>query len=112
LDPVCEDACHPAALALAIHHFSDRYLVVGVLEDLPVSLRLYEHLLPLFFDGITTHINRHGIHHNKLNSETVYEPTTTGSRIILEHWLSNDVALYHVIRQRLHTQAICCNIFL
>ena len=99
---ICTDPESKEALAIARRAVEEEYSVVGVLEQLNVTLTVMEHLLPLWFQGARAFFEQHPIQDNR-NPHP--EPSKAAAKIL--SWrLRHDIELYQLIKQRLHWQYI------
>ena len=101
-ESICTDPDSREALAIARRAVEEEYSVVGVLEQLNVTLTVMEHLLPLWFQGARAFFEQHPIQDNR-NPHP--EPSKAAAKIL--SWrLRHDIELYQLIKQRLHWQYI------
>ena len=99
---ICRDPESREALAIARRAVEKDYSVVGLLEQLNVTLTVMEHLLPLWFQGARAFFEESPIQANR-NSHP--EPSLAAAEIL--SWrLRHDIELYQLIKQRLHWQYI------
>ena len=97
---ICTDPESKDALAIAQRAVDNEYSVVGILEQLNVTLAVMELLLPLWFHGSRTFFEQHRIIENK-NPHP--EPSAAAVKIL--GWrLRHDIEFYQFIEQRLHWQ--------
>ncbi|XP_077544909.1 heparan sulfate 2-O-sulfotransferase pipe [Haemaphysalis longicornis] len=101
-DNRCLSVQNTWALNTALRNIERHYAVVGVLEDLNVTLALLEKLLPRFFRGASEVYGKRGLHANcNLRRPRKVERST---RKLLKRKLSLEFQLYEFVRQRLHAQ--------
>ena len=97
---ICTDPESREALAIARRAVEEEYSVVGVLEQLNVTLTVMELILPLWFQGARALFEQHPIQDN---GNPHPEPSIAATKIL--SWrLRHDIELYQLIRQRLHWQ--------
>ena len=97
---ICSDPESRQALAIAQRAVEEEYSVVGVLEQLNVTLTVMELLLPLWFQGARTIFEQHPILENR-NPHP--EPSVAATKTL--SWrLRHDLELYQLIKQRLQWQ--------
>ncbi|ROT84992.1 Heparan sulfate 2-O-sulfotransferase 1 [Penaeus vannamei] len=103
--PTCRQVGSRWALNQAKYHLENYYSVVGVLEELSLSLRVLQHYLPRFFNNVGA--LELGSGHVVLNERPKeYKPTVTNAtKGMLRSVLKEDLELYQFARQRLYLQA-------
>ncbi|XP_063587135.1 uronyl 2-sulfotransferase-like [Penaeus indicus] len=103
--PTCRQVGSRWALNQAKYHLENYYSVVGVLEELSLSLQVLQHYLPRFFNNVGA--LELGSGHVVLNERPrEYKPTVTNAtKGMLRSILKEDLELYQFARQRLHLQA-------
>jgi len=92
----CMDPSSRTGLQLAKYNIETRYAVVGVMEELQISLAVLEEILPGWFRGATK--TKKGNAHRNSNS---YEKPSNDTLRELEKRLSLDIELYLFAKQRL-----------
>lgn len=100
----CEDVCSARGLDRAQRNLARHYVLVSVIEDLDLSLALYEHLLPQWFHGAAQKVQ----HFLAQDGKSFYEKPTPATRQRLEFVLSSDMILWHTARRVLHAKAHQC----
>ncbi|XP_047475129.1 heparan sulfate 2-O-sulfotransferase 1-like isoform X2 [Penaeus chinensis] len=103
--PTCRQVGSRWALNQAKYHLENYYSVVGVLEELSLSLQVLQHYLPRFFNNVGA--LELGSGHVVLNERPrEYKPTVTNAtKGMLRSIFKEDLELYQFARQRLHLQA-------
>lgn len=101
-DPRCTLVQNSWALERAQRNIERRFSVVGVLEDLNLTLALLETHIPRFFGGATELYRKSGLHENRNRSGP--SPVAQWARDLLRRNLSLEFELYNFVRQRLHAQ--------
>ncbi|KAK7081015.1 hypothetical protein SK128_007320 [Halocaridina rubra] len=96
------------ALQRAKYNIAKYYGVVGILEELPLSLAVMEAYIPVFFK-IHKRIRASSIATHARNSD-VKKPVSNVTRNILRNNLKEDYELYKYAQQRLHLQAAAAGI--
>ncbi|XP_077498248.1 heparan sulfate 2-O-sulfotransferase pipe [Amblyomma americanum] len=101
-DPRCLLVQNSWALDRARQNIERHFSVVGVLEDLNLTLALLEWHIPRFFRGATELYRKSGLHKNRNRSG----PSRVAQwvRDLLHRNLSLEFELYDIVRQRLHAQ--------
>lgn len=109
-DPVCKDPCSKAALHRAKYIMATQYDAVGVLERYPESLRLFEKLLPTFYEGLAERFINHKKTRARITpSEEKVMPTKYVDRL-LRAQNSPDIELYNFAVQLLKEKLAACGI--
>lgn len=80
------------------------YIVIGILEDLELSLKVYESLLPQYFNGISKSYGSIPQNQSHLNNVS-YEPTSPEAWRVLSEEMKIDIQFYDYLKQRLYFQA-------
>ncbi|XP_063584664.1 heparan sulfate 2-O-sulfotransferase pipe-like [Penaeus indicus] len=91
------------ALQLAKYHAETRYTAVGILEELPLSYKVFQHYLPLFFAGTST--LEEGTGHIRMNSQDEKPTVSERTKNMMRSYLKEDLEFYHFLKQRLYLQA-------
>ncbi|KAK7081014.1 hypothetical protein SK128_007319 [Halocaridina rubra] len=99
----CTERGNRWALQQAKYNMDRYYGVVGLLEELPLSLAVFEAYIPRFFkdcnqikaDEIVSHVQ----------SSSDKPKVTNATKAILKNNLKEDYEFYDYVRQRLHRQA-------
>ncbi|CAL4119977.1 unnamed protein product, partial [Meganyctiphanes norvegica] len=91
------------ALQQAKQNVESYYSVVGVLEELPLSLQVLQHYLPRFFKDVTTLQSSQGSTHKNENHSKKQASESTKS--LLKEHIPLDFEFYQYLRQRLYLQA-------
>ena len=100
--PECGDPDSAASLALAKNRVAKSYIAVGVLEELPQSLQLYEAELPQFFTGLVRFFKRKMPNANR-NS---YQNANANVVEELGRRFHQDVELYHFAVAQFHKKLL------
>ncbi|CAL4090146.1 unnamed protein product [Meganyctiphanes norvegica] len=101
--PHCRIVGDRGALARAKRHAEHYYSVVGILEEMPLSLQVLQAYMPRFFTGATQMNNSTGeIRRNVKHDKPEVSETTKRA---LESRLKEDMEFYQFLKQRLHLQA-------
>ena len=98
--PECRTLGNKNALQKAKYNAEKYYSVIGVLEELQLSMKLMELYLPKYFQNFanlteTSHKSKEP-HKNQLDPDNLRK---------LENWLNIDIEFYTFVVQRLHNQA-------
>lgn len=100
-EPHCQLLNDPSALEQAKRNIEESYAVVGVLEQMNITLQVLEAKLPRFFGGAFKIYHSLGVHRNRnLNKEHVSEEV----KDLLKANLTAEYELYHFVLQRLYNQ--------
>ncbi|XP_037782506.1 uncharacterized protein LOC119578907 isoform X2 [Penaeus monodon] len=91
------------ALQLAKYHAETRYSAVGILEELPLSYKVFQHYLPLFFARATT--IEEGTGSMRLNSQDEKPTVSERTKNMMRSYLKEDMEFYQFLKQRLYLQA-------
>lgn len=105
-DDVCRDPNNsPEQMALQAKENVERhYILVGILEELDMSLRIYELILPQYFGGLSFMYNADP--DNKFDFDSLTEePTSPEVWKVLSQCLEIDIQFYEYLKQRLYHQA-------
>lgn len=101
-DPRCLIVQNSWALDKARQNIERHFSVVGVLEDLNMTLTLLEKSVPIFFRGAAAFYHKEGLHENRNRSGP--SKVAPWTRDMLRRNLSLEYELYEFVRQRLHAQ--------
>ncbi|TRY78870.1 hypothetical protein TCAL_10652 [Tigriopus californicus] len=96
------DPSHLISLAKA--NIEKNYPVVGILEELDLSMKVYEAILPQYLLGISQLYRSMPGNKSRLNGVS-YKPPSSEQWEILSRKLQFDIEFYNYLRQRLHFQA-------
>ncbi|ROT71382.1 putative heparan sulfate 2-O-sulfotransferase pipe-like isoform X1 [Penaeus vannamei] len=91
------------ALQLAKYHAETRYSAVGLLEELPLSYKVFQHYLPLFFGKATT--IEEGTGNMRLNGQDDKPTVSERTKNMMRSYLKEDLEFYQFLKQRLYLQA-------
>ncbi|XP_076367957.1 uronyl 2-sulfotransferase-like isoform X2 [Tachypleus tridentatus] len=100
-DQKCLIHNHPWALEQAKQNIEKFYPVVGVLEEMNVTLLVLEEMLPRFFNGALKLYHNLGI---RRNQNTRKEHVSEEVKAILRANLTTEYDLFHFVQHRLHQQ--------
>jgi len=95
--PICRDPDNREALQIAKYNIENHYAVVGVLEELKISLETLQHYLPRWFDGVVS------IPSKKMNKNKHPQISPENAKE-LEKRLHLDMELYDFVKKRLSLQ--------
>ncbi|XP_047483949.1 uncharacterized protein LOC125035760 [Penaeus chinensis] len=99
----CQLVGNRKALQLAKYHAETRYTAVGILEELPLSYKVFQHYLPLFFARATT--LEEGTGNMRWNSQDEKPAVSERTKNLMRSYLKEDLEFYHFLKQRLYLQA-------
>eukprot|EP00730_Choanoeca_flexa_P000622 TRINITY_DN10272_c0_g2_i3.p2 TRINITY_DN10272_c0_g2~~TRINITY_DN10272_c0_g2_i3.p2 ORF type:complete len:295 (+),score=29.67 TRINITY_DN10272_c0_g2_i3:3178-4062(+) len=99
-DNVCQSHT-PAMLEKAKHNLKERFFLVGITEEFDASLRLFEHLLPEYFENARKHLHARGA--KNINAVKPEALTHDNCRQMLAHGLDGELYAYakELFHQRL-----------
>ena len=100
--PHCTNPDSKEALSNARRAVEREYSVVGILEQLNVTLTVMELLLPRWFRGATAIHEKYPKHWN----ENPHPHPSEAAVKVLSWRLRHDIELYQFIEQRLHWQHV------
>ncbi|KAK7068842.1 hypothetical protein SK128_003059 [Halocaridina rubra] len=103
-DPKCRVVGNRWALQMAMENV-ENFIAIGIAEDIPTSLFVFEYYLPTFFENYkAVNLSSGTI---KLNQRPgLYAPSISNTtRAILRSSMKEDIEFYDFIRQRLFRQA-------
>ncbi|XP_066941047.1 uronyl 2-sulfotransferase-like [Macrobrachium rosenbergii] len=103
--PECRKLGSRWALYRAKRHVESYYSVVGLLEEMPLSLSVLEGYLPRFFKGVRNIPESSG--DVKLNAGESHQRNSisNSTKEVIKGFLKEDIEFYEFVRQRLHLQA-------
>jgi len=93
------------ALETAMRNIQEKFLTVGVLEQLSKSLSVLECVAPSFLQGLQSAQESRHYHANKNTKKDV---VSQEAKMILRSRLKNEYELYHFVLKRLHLQYDQC----
>ncbi|XP_042884071.1 uncharacterized protein LOC122260735 [Penaeus japonicus] len=99
----CQMVGDRKALQLAKYHAETRYSAVGILEDLGLSYKVFQHYLPMFFAKATTVDGGNG--DMRLNSQDEKPAVSERTKNMMRSFLKEDLEFYQFLKQRLYLQA-------
>ena len=83
---------------LAKMHVRDNYLAVGVLEDFNATLKVFENLLPEYFEGATKlGLDIDMIDRNKLDATRWKSPLSPEAYLVLKKRMAHEYDLYNFV---------------
>ncbi|XP_068216672.1 uronyl 2-sulfotransferase-like [Palaemon carinicauda] len=102
--PECRKVGSKWALHRAKRHVESYYSVVGLLEELPLSLSVLEGYLPKYFKNVRKiPMSSGGV---KMNvGESKKKSISNSTKEIIKGFLKEDIEFYDFVRQRLYLQA-------
>jgi len=88
----------------AVHNVEKYYAVVGLLEEFPKSMKVFENFVPKFFSGASNIYEKMNEQWGSVN-KNIYQPKVE-ERIkdLVRKNMTREVDFYHFCRQRLHRQ--------
>jgi len=92
---------------LAVEH---EYSVVGVLEDVEITLAVLEKYIPQFFTGATEIYNENKEFFKKVNKNSFKPPINEGVKKLVREKFSREMEFYNFCKKRLYTQYIAANL--
>ena len=98
------------ALEAAKFNLDQKYSVVGVLELLDLSLKVFEKVLPKFFSGLSAAFETSK--NKKINSSTKKEELSIEAIEVLQRNMSCEIELYNFAKSKLLKQALYLDISL
>ena len=108
-DTVCMPFNSVGALEQAKYAVEKQYAVVGVLEDLNVTLSVLEKYIPKYFDGATD-IYWKNIHNHIINKNSFKPPVSEEVKDLVRKNFTREIEFYQFCRQRLHKQYLSANL--
>lgn len=97
------------ALEHAKYAVEKNYAVVGVLEDLNVTLSVLEEYIPRFFEG-SSDIYWKNIHNHIINKNTFKPPVSEEVKVMVRKNFTREIEFYQFCRQRLHKQYLAAKL--
>jgi len=107
---MCKPFNSKTALTQAKFTVESEYSVVGVLEDMEITLAVLEKYIPRFFAGATEIYNEHKEYFKKVNKNTFKPPVNEGVKKLVRQKFSREMEFYNFCKQRLYTQYIAANL--
>ena len=110
--PECRTLGNYQALNVAKYNAEKYYSVIGITEQMRISLAVLEKYLPKFFSGFLSLYG--GLHHFRKANDKVgsnKQPLNQEAKQKLKECLQLDLDFYHFAMQRLHKQAQLLGIF-
>lgn len=95
LDRECEDASSVDAMRKALTNIERDYLIIGLLEEIETTFRLFEFKMPVYFEGVMSHLGER----KNINPHAQAKP----SRAQIERFnekFANEINIYNFIRQK------------
>ena len=105
--PDCKLICSDAALQRAMGILKSEYFLVGVLEDLNLTVKLLEQLAPSFFGGLASTFQQANTVRHRVGERNV-TLGSTATRSKLREYNQQDDKLYRYARQLLRRRACTC----
>jgi hypothetical protein len=97
------------ALERAKNVVETQYSVVGVLEDLNITLAVLEKYIPRFFAGATEIYHNEIKSFNNINRNNFKPPVSEEIKNLVRQNFSREIEFYKFCKQRLHTQFLAAN---
>lgn len=94
----------------AKHAVEREYSVVGVLEDMDITLAVLEKYIPQFFAGATEIYNEEKEYFRKVNRNTFKPPINEGVKNLVRKKFSREMEFYDFCKKRLYTQYFAVNL--
>ena len=85
-------------LQIAMNNVERYYSVVGVLEEMDKSVKVFESFVPKFFAGISE------IQNSRANTNKPKPKLSPKARELVNDYLRDEITFYEFCRQRLHRQ--------
>ncbi|XP_064113613.1 uronyl 2-sulfotransferase-like [Macrobrachium nipponense] len=103
--PECKKLGSGWALYRAKRHVESYYSVVGLLEEMPLSLSVLEGYLPRFFKGVKNIPESSGGVKLNAGEKNQRRSISNSTKEAIKGFLKEDIDFYEFVRQRLHLQA-------